>query len=154
MLAAVFSFRGRVDRRQFFLGSLALGVVLALLAAMLISFVELPSRPTPAMVLEAVLLVIAAPLAVWSALSLQARRMRDIGWEPLIGLPMWIGAVGLAQSLPLLAVAFCVTMLAGLYAWPGRRGGSSPLTGGGRADVFSPVLVPVRRRAPSSRRWR
>ena len=155
MFAAVFSFRGRVGRRGYILGSLALGVVLMLLGMMLIGFVELPptARPSPAMSMEAALLVVLAPLAVWSALSLQARRMRDIGWEPMIGLPMWIASVGLAQNQPMLAFAFCVTMLACLLAWPGRRDGRrASSAGGGRGIALSPAYAPARRRPASAPR--
>ncbi len=95
MLTAVFSFRSRLNRRQYFLGNCAIGAVLTFLGAVLIGFSELAptARPTLAMDVDAALLVIAAPLAVWSALSLQARRLRDIGLEPLIVMPMWIGTL-------------------------------------------------------------
>ncbi len=156
MFAAVFSFRGRINRRQYFFGNLASGAVLSLLGAMFISFVELPptARPTPAMSMEAAMLVILAPLAVWSAVSLQARRMRDIGWEPLIALPMWIGAAGLAQNQPMLAVTFSLAMLGCLYGWPGRQGGRSTSSGGGRLLTPAPAFAPSRRRSAPGRRWR
>src|SRR5579862_7934793 len=98
MLASVFSFRGRINRLQYLLGNFAVGAALALLAAMLISFTELAptARPSLTMALDAVFLVVAAPLALWSAASLQIRRLRDIGWEPLIVAPMWVGALVLA----------------------------------------------------------
>src|SRR5580658_4474416 len=127
MLTAVFSFRGRLNRRQYFLGNLAIGAVLALLGAALIGFSERAptARPTLAMDLEAALLVIAAPLAVWSALSLQARRLRDIGLEPLLVMPLWMATLGLAQSWPMMAASISLALFACLYAWPGRRGGLS-----------------------------
>jgi uncharacterized membrane protein YhaH (DUF805 family) len=158
MLAAVFSFRGRLNRRQYFLGSLAAGAVLAMLGALFIGFIELAptSRPTLAMSLNAVLLVIAAPLAVLSALSLQARRLRDVGLEPLIVIPLWIGSLGVAQSLPVLALSINLVLLAGLYAWPGRRDGASSISGGGIL-AFAPISTkgPASRRSLSSgRRWR
>src|SRR5579872_269574 len=98
MLASVFSFRGRINRLQYFFGNFAVGGALALLAWMLIGFTELAptARPSATMALDAVFLVLAAPLALWCAVSLQARRLRDIGWEPLIVMPMWVGALVLA----------------------------------------------------------
>jgi uncharacterized membrane protein YhaH (DUF805 family) len=159
MFAAVFSFRGRLNRRQYFFGNLAVGCALALLGAMFIGFIELAptARPTLAMSLEAVLLVIVSPLAVLSALSLQARRLRDAGLEPLLVIPLWIGSLGLVQSLPMLAVAVNLAVLAYLYAWPGKRDGRASIADGGRMLAFAPVstMGPASRRGLSSnRRWR
>lgn len=167
MLNAVFNFRGRINRLQYFLGNLAVGGALALLAAMLIGFIELAptARPSPAMALDAVFLVFAAPLATWSALSLQARRLRDIGWEPLIVMPMWVGLLalggfaaqaGFALSQAAVASVISLAMLACLYGWPGRRSRVTSLSDGRMMALGpSPALAPIRRRTfPSSRRWR
>ncbi len=141
MFAAVFSFRGRLNRRQYFLGNLGVGVALALLGAIFIRFVELgpTTRATLAMDVNAVLLVIAAPLAVWSTISLQARRLRDIGLEPLAVIPLWIGSLGLAQSQPMLAASITLAVLACLYGWPGRRGGASSSFDDRRITMFAPA---------------
>jgi uncharacterized membrane protein YhaH (DUF805 family) len=167
MLASVFSFRGRINRLQYFLGNFAVGGALALLAAMLISFTELAptARPSLTMALDAVFLVVAAPLAIWSAASLQARRLRDIGWEPLIVIPMWVGLLvlagfaaqaGFALSQAALASMISLAMLACLYGWPGRRGGVTSLSDGRMMALgSSTALAPIRRRSlTSSRRWR
>src|SRR5580698_7771738 len=167
MLTAVFSFRGRINRLQYFLGTFAIGGVLALLAAMVISFTELAptARPSLAMALDAVFLVFAAPLATWSAVSLQARRLRDIGWEPLIVMPMWVGVLalggfaaqaGFALSQAAVASVISLAMLACLYGWPGRRNGVTSLCDGRMMALgSSPALAPIRRRGfSSSRRWR
>src|SRR5580698_7525292 len=141
MFASVFSFRGRINRLQYFLGNIAVGGALALLAGMLISFAELAPtwRPSLTMALDAVFLVFAGPLATWSAVSLQARRLRDIGWEPMIVLPMWLGVVllagfaaqaGLAVSQAALASLISLAMLACLYGWPGRRSSVTSLSDG------------------------
>jgi uncharacterized membrane protein YhaH (DUF805 family) len=156
MLTAVFSFRGRLNRRQYFLGNLAIGAVLALLGAALIGFSERAptARPTLAMDLEAALLVIAAPLAVWSALSLQARRLRDIGLEPLLVMPLWMATLGLAQSWPMMAASISLALFACLYAWPGRRGGLSANFDDHRITTFEPAPALATVRARSSRRRR
>jgi uncharacterized membrane protein YhaH (DUF805 family) len=167
MLTAVFSFRGRINRLQYFLGNLAVGGALALLGAMLISFTELAptSRPSLAMALDAVFLVFAAPLATWIAVSLQARRLRDIGWEPLIVMPMGVALLALggfaaqtAFALSQAAVASIISLavLACLYGWPGRRSGVTSLSDGRMMALApSPALAPIRRRSLSSgRRWR
>ena len=167
MLASVFSFRGRINRLQYFLGNFAVGGALALLAGMLITFIELAptSRPSLVMVWDAVFLVFAGPLALWSGVSLQARRLRDIGWEPLIVMPIWVGALvlagfaaqaGFAMSQAALASMISLAMLACLYGWPGRRGGVTSLSDG-RMMALGPssALAPISRRSlHSNRRWR
>jgi uncharacterized membrane protein YhaH (DUF805 family) len=104
---------------------------------------------------DAALLVIAAPLAVWIALSLQARRLRDIGLEPLIVIPLWIATLGLAQSQPLIAASISLALFACLYAWPGRRGGLAWDFDDHRITTFAPApaLATVKHRA-SRRRLR
>jgi uncharacterized membrane protein YhaH (DUF805 family) len=156
MLTAVFSFRGRLNRRHYFLGNFAIGAVLAALGAALIGFSELAptARPTLAMDIDAVLLVIAAPIAVWSALSLQARRLRDIGLEPLFVMPLWIGTLGLAQSWPMIAASISLALFACLYAWPGRRGGLAANFDDHRITTFAPAPALATVRARSSRRRR
>lgn len=165
MLAAVFSFRGRINRLQYFLGSLTIGAMLALLAAMLISFTQLAptARPSLTMALDAVFLVFAAPLAIWSAAWLQARRLRDIGWEPMIVIPIWIGVLLLAGfaaqagvSQTALASLVSLALLACLYGWPGRRNSVTSLSDG-RMMALAPssALAPISRRSISThRRWR
>jgi uncharacterized membrane protein YhaH (DUF805 family) len=155
MFAAVFSFRGRLNRRQYFIGNFAVSVALALLGAMFIGFIEHAptARPTLTMSVEAVLLVIVSPLAILSALSLQARRLRDVGLEPLVVIPLWIGSLGLVQSLPILAVAVNLAVFACLYAWPGRRGVSSNFDDR-RLMNFAPAAAYATISGRSRRRWR
>jgi uncharacterized membrane protein YhaH (DUF805 family) len=155
MLAAVFSFRGRLNRRQYFLGNIAVGLVLALLAATVIGFIELAPTARPAMTMDvtAVLLVIAAPLAVWSAVSLQARRLRDIGLEPLLVIPLWIASLGLAEIQPMLAVSISLALFACLYGWPGRRGLSSSFDDA-RIMTLAPASAFATISGRSRRRWR
>jgi uncharacterized membrane protein YhaH (DUF805 family) len=152
---------------HYFLGNIAIGGALALLAGMLISFTELAptARPSVTMSFDAVFLVFAAPLAIWSAVSLQARRLRDIGWEPMIVLPMWVGGLllagfaaqgGLAVSQAALASLISLAMLACLYGWPGRRSNVTSLSDGRMMALApSPVLAPISRRSfVSGRRGR
>ncbi len=97
MLAAVFSFRGRLNRIQYFLGSWGLGMALVVLAVIL--FVgalggRSPGQPQNMASLGLTALfciVVLGPIYLWVSLSLQARRFRDIGWEPTYVIPAWIG---------------------------------------------------------------
>jgi uncharacterized membrane protein YhaH (DUF805 family) len=108
MLEGAFSFRGRLGRLQFFLDSLALGVA-CFLFVVAVAFFVMPAKSTGlamAVVIGAVVLF--APVVIWVSLSLQARRIRDIGWDPVVVLVGW-AALGvldlvLAKLVPSLAV--------------------------------------------------
>jgi|HubBroStandDraft_6_1064221.scaffolds.fasta_scaffold552928_2 uncharacterized membrane protein YhaH (DUF805 family) len=93
MLAAVFSFRGRLNRLQYFGGLVGLFVsfVVAALAAVL-SLGDLTAlQQDPTRVLPVILIaVIALPVWIWISLSLQARRIRDIGLNPLFVIPAYM----------------------------------------------------------------
>jgi uncharacterized membrane protein YhaH (DUF805 family) len=159
MLAAVFSFRGRINRLQYFLGNLAVGATLILLAMLYSGFVDLPAKtqPTLGMAIDAVFLVIATPLMLLIGASLQVRRLRDIGCGPALGLIAWAGVIvvaalvtgNAAQSQIAAGTAINFAVLTCLYAWPGKRGGIRSLSGGGWLMVFAPstALAPVRARA-------
>jgi uncharacterized membrane protein YhaH (DUF805 family) len=157
MLTAVFRFRGRINRSQYFLGNVATAAIFAALAQLFMAFGH-QSETSPSalpMAVDAVLLVMATPLAAWLALSLQARRLRDIGWDPLIAIPIWIGAlllVGLAtQGSPdagqtQMAAATLINFgaLTCLFVWPGRRGGLASISDGGRLMALAPVAASQR----------
>jgi uncharacterized membrane protein YhaH (DUF805 family) len=160
MLTAVFKFRGRINRSQYLLGNVATAVIFAALAQLFMA-VGHPPETSPSslpIAVNAVLLVMATPLAAWIAISLQARRLRDIGWDPLIAIPIWIGALLLAgwatQGSPDAAQTqmAAVTLinfgaLTCLFVWPGRRSGLASISDGGRLMALAPV-------APSQRSYR
>jgi uncharacterized membrane protein YhaH (DUF805 family) len=159
MLAAVFSFQGRINRLQYLLGNLAVGAMLALLAVLFGSFIGLSAatRPTLAMAVDAVFLIIATPLALWIGASLQVRRLRDIGCGPALAIPAWIGVIvaaglmtqGAAQSQIAVGTAINFAVLTCLYVWPGKRGGVRSISEVGRLMVFAaaPALAPARVRS-------
>jgi len=96
MLGAVFSFRGRLNRIQYFLGSWALGTVTIVLALIVVVGVAGSRGMDQANLLRAGVTVLIALLAIgpvyfWISFSLQARRFRDIGWEPVFVIPAWVG---------------------------------------------------------------
>jgi uncharacterized membrane protein YhaH (DUF805 family) len=111
MLDFLFSFRGRIGRLRYFLGSMALSMPLVLMIVGIIGVVvsagggKLPLIPLLVMALFA---VVSIPVFLYSSLSMQARRIRDIGWNPLYVIPAWIG-VGvidrlIAQAFPALSI--------------------------------------------------
>src|SRR5271154_3884479 len=97
MLAAIFSFRGRLNRIQYFLGSWGLGMALVVLAVIL--FVgalggrspEEPQNMASLGLTALFCIVVLGPIYLWVSFSMQARRFRDIGWEPTVVIPAWIG---------------------------------------------------------------
>jgi uncharacterized membrane protein YhaH (DUF805 family) len=140
MLSAVFSFRGRINRLQYFLGSLGLGVAEAMLIVVVgLLFLGLRHGmgDLPAAGVCVVLALPALPAAAWIGFSLQARRFRDIGWEPVFVIPAWIFimavdrafAGGISTSMfsvehmlrqTILGQLFNLAMALCLLFWPGR----------------------------------
>jgi uncharacterized membrane protein YhaH (DUF805 family) len=109
MLAAVFSFRGRLNRIQYFLGSWGLGTAMVVLLVVLLASaggMVGGGTPGPAAlvklgVIALLALLVIVPIYFWISFSLQARRFRDIGWEPVFVIPAWIGA-GIVDRLAVL----------------------------------------------------
>jgi uncharacterized membrane protein YhaH (DUF805 family) len=140
MLETVFSFRGRINRLQYFAGAVALTAAL-IVPVLVIGFGlfahgGVGARPPLAtLALLGLFVLIAIPPFLWVSFSLQARRFRDIGWNPLYVIPGWIAFQVLdrviAQFVPALSVGplhaqtwigMLVSLgLAGaLLFWPGR----------------------------------
>ncbi len=91
MFKAIFSFRGRINRLQFLLRWL--GVTAALFVVVSIGFLTgLKVGPIGALV--SIVILIAALAYLWASLSLQARRFRDIGWNPVLIIPGWFALRG------------------------------------------------------------
>ncbi len=137
MLEAVFSFRGRINRVRYFLANLALGmaiVTLAVVAIISLGGLAHAARPTAALLPVGLLLLVAAPVSMWISFSLQARRFRDIGWDPVLMIPGWLGVMFIdalvARGVPALSLGLVhqtlfgvlanLAMLCILWFWPGR----------------------------------
>jgi uncharacterized membrane protein YhaH (DUF805 family) len=88
--SAMFSFHGRIARFPYFLGCLGLAgacFIPLILTLGLLSPVRAGNKA--ALVLLIGLLIACAVTIIWISLALQTRRIRDIGWNPLIVLPAW-----------------------------------------------------------------
>lgn len=183
MLSAMFSFHGRIGRMQYFLRCMALGAAIGVVVVIgCVSLIggggleALRSGQAPAagsLVLIALLALIALPAALWSSFSLQARRFRDIGWNPVVVIPAWIVVdlidIIVAKAMPALAVGgeHQGTPIGGLVGlvlggallfWPGAGGGDEtyappPLEPRDPVDRFranpTPKPTPVRGPAPA-----
>ena len=116
MLGAIFGFRGRINRLHYFLGSVGAAIALVAIAIVALgvglgpamsryaahdpqAFSGLGASLGPA----ALVLLVAIVLYVWVALSLQARRFRDIGWEPAVVIPAWLIGGAVIQAMALAA---------------------------------------------------
>lgn len=181
MLSAMFSFHGRIGRMQYFLRSMALGAAIGVVAVIgCVSLIggggleALRNGQAPAggsLVLIGLLALVALPAAFWSSFSLQARRFRDIGWNPIIVMPAWIVVDMIdfivAKAIPAMAVgkehqgtafgALVGLVLGGsLLFWPGGgEGGETyappPPEPRDPVDRFraKPAPAPVRDPAPA-----
>ncbi|HZZ90369.1 MAG TPA: DUF805 domain-containing protein [Caulobacteraceae bacterium] len=159
MLAALFSFRGRVNRLQYLIGNIAVFGAVLLLAVMLSALLDLPASTAPSFALgvDAAMLVLGAALVLWIGASLQVRRLRDIGCGPALAVPAWLGVVvvaalvtqGAPQSQVAIGTAINFAVVACLFGWPGKRGGFRALSYGGTLSSFAPVASPASARRSS-----
>lgn len=153
MLDAVFSFRGRIGRLQYLMGCFGIGVgaTLAIVLAIIATASQAAGAGRPPLALIGLLVLVVAPICMWVAFSLQARRFRDIGWNPLHVIPAWIGFCVVdelvARAVPSLSLAplhnetivgalINLGMAGVLLFWPGHAGEASPPT----SETFWPKL--------------
>ncbi len=173
MLAAVFSFRGSINRLQYFGGlvGLFLSFVVAALAAVLclgdLSTLEQePTRVLPVVMIA----LIALPVWIWVSLSLQARRIRDIGLNPLFVIPAYMLFEALDQAIgtsmaaaPVASLTSVASMMPhhtllepvvdlayslALLFWPGRAQEAPKRRRAGPTKSNSPFRQPRRRGQP------
>jgi len=166
MIDFMFSFRGRIGRLRYFLSSLALSAWLVLggMITVGIAGVVRGGRPQLAPLLLAALIVIAAFLTfLYSSFSIQARRIRDIGWNPVFVISAVIGvgvidrliaraAPGLSTGVLLAGLVFNMGFGLALLFWPGAGDSDSPGAANPRADRPAPprASAPVQAaRAPA-----
>jgi uncharacterized membrane protein YhaH (DUF805 family) len=94
MLNLVFGFNARIRRLQFFLASLALGLVMGVfVVAYGMHAVQGASRLRPADIVTSRPMLIAIALFMYATFILQSMRFRDIGWDPVCVVPAWIAIV-------------------------------------------------------------
>ncbi len=95
MLGFLFGFNARLGRMHFFLGTIVLAVVMTAIcfaiAATMFPQMPLGFRPTEADFMTWPVIV-AIVLFGFISFTLQAMRIRDIGWDPVCVIPGWIAA--------------------------------------------------------------
>jgi uncharacterized membrane protein YhaH (DUF805 family) len=130
MLHNILGFGGRLGRLEFFLSCVGLGfLVMLLILALLAGFAPhfgrgATSLPPGLMVARYVLVM---PIYLWFGLALQAKRLRDMGWNPLYVIPGSIaGSVILSllspfvPGLAVLNAVLSILMTLCLLFWPSQ----------------------------------
>ncbi|EJZ17315.1 DUF805 domain-containing protein [Rhizobium sp. Pop5] len=86
MLDSLFTFRGRLTRRQYFAASVLIHLVLGCIIVLGFWIMKPAPGSRQGIGAGAVLLILAIPalLSLWMSFSTQAARIRDIGWDPRI----------------------------------------------------------------------
>jgi uncharacterized membrane protein YhaH (DUF805 family) len=93
MLGFLFGFNARLGRLHYFLATIALAVVMT---AICFAIAMSVFQSTPRSMLTADRLMTAWPTLVaivffmWMTFTLQSMRIRDIGWDPVCVIPLWI----------------------------------------------------------------
>ena len=117
MLHNILGFGGRIGRREYFFACLALRLLVSLLSLALIAaftpHLEYGERAPTSAGLMIVLCVFVLPLYLWFALAFEAKRYRDMGWNPLYVMLGSIAAVTIMLLLSLVMPAF--VFLAALF---------------------------------------
>ena len=133
MLGTFFGFGGRIGRLQYFGFSMVLGIAMTVIA--MVSFASAIGHSagkgtSAAGVASSFLpLLILVPLFLWSSLALQAKRIRDIGWNPAVIIPVWMvvstgaGLTGIfggkGSGIAALGGLINLCMSGVLLLWPG-----------------------------------
>lgn len=100
MLGFLFGFNARLGRLHFFLASLVLGIVMVALCFAVASQIyhSTPRGVTPSLARLAWPLIGLGIFFLLASLTLQSMRIRDIGWDPVCVIPLWI-AIGIVDHL-------------------------------------------------------
>jgi len=164
MLHNILGFGGRMGRLEYFMASLALGFfVMLLVFALMMGFMpdlrhgDREHMPPGLMIL---LLGVVMPIWLWFALAFQAKRYRDMGWNPLYVIP---GSIAVVTILTLLSpfvhglagfgllLNFGLTLC--LWFWPSAPTGTGDWYGGSYHEgPLDPEPVIDRAPALTSRR--
>ena len=161
MLHTILGFGGRLGRLEFFLACIGLGLLVMLLVLALIAgfapHIERGAKPSLPPGLIVMLYVVVLPIYLWFGLALQAKRFRDMGWNPLYVIPGSIAGFTImallspfVPGLAVLNVVLNLLLSLCLLFWPSEPAGDGEWYGGSYQDG-SPDPERVIDRAPASR---
>jgi len=145
MLHTILGFGGRLGRLEFFLACVGLGfLVMLLVLALFAGFaphIERGAKLSLPTGLIAMLYVIVLPIYLWFGLALQAKRFRDMGWNPLYVMPGSIAGFTIMSllspfvpGLALLNVVLNLLLGLCLLFWPSQPAGDGDWYGGSHYD--------------------
>jgi uncharacterized membrane protein YhaH (DUF805 family) len=91
MLGFLFGFNARLGRLHYFLSSVALAVAMTLIAFAIARYAiqHTPKGAEPASLLTWPV-ISAGVVFFWLTFTLQSMRIRDIGWDPVCVIPVWV----------------------------------------------------------------
>src|SRR5450432_2422977 len=95
MLGFLFGFNARLGRLHYFLSTIALAVVMTAVCFVIVGYAiqSTPRGMDPSAGLVAWPVIVAVLVFLWITFTLQSMRIRDIGWDPVCVIPMWIAIV-------------------------------------------------------------
>ena len=95
MIGTYLGLGGRIRRLRYFLLSLGLGLAVSVVTFLFAFNLVADSNGEPDFSIASLwpILLVILPIYGWGTLMLMTKRFRDIGWEPLYVIPIWIGLV-------------------------------------------------------------
>lgn len=163
MLGFIFGFNARLGRLSFFLAGVALAILMTVICFAIAwhGFQRNPRSEDLALQTVAMPMLFAGLFFLFATFQLQSMRIRDIGWDPVIVLSVWLFLIAadkiLAMKVPGLAVGpdfgtglgalVNLVFIVVLTFWPSGEPNYSPPDLGG----FSrPPAPPAGRSSPPS----
>jgi uncharacterized membrane protein YhaH (DUF805 family) len=92
MLGFLFGFNDRLGRLHYFLSTIGLAVVMTAVCFAIASYAiqNTPGGTDPSVGLIAWPAIVSILVFLWITFTLQSMRIRDIGWDPVCVIPVWI----------------------------------------------------------------
>jgi len=110
MLGILFGFNMRVGRLQYFLATIGLGIVML---AVLFAIAAATAQGSPQQMLTALgswQIGLTVIFFIWLSLMLQSMRFRDIGWDPVCVVPLWIAIMVVDHLVAIKVPGWALTM--------------------------------------------
>jgi len=160
MLGFLFGFNARLGRLHYFLSSVALAVAMTLFAFAIASyaFQHAPKGAEPSADLITLPVLGVVGVFLWITFTLQSMRIRDIGWDPVCVIPVWImillvdklvavkfpgWSVGSGDHETIVGLLINFVLALALAFWPsGPETGSMPNPGETRRPREEPPETP------------
>jgi uncharacterized membrane protein YhaH (DUF805 family) len=127
LLWCFFSWRGRLNRQEFALAFFFLVLVTYLIGRVLVQNLVGPTdegqpwTPDALAMAQTEAQLFAYVLTAWPTLTLQVKRLRDLGYSPLYLVGANIGVAVIMLIAPMIAIILAVVASLWLFFWPGKR---------------------------------